>query len=98
MQYLVIYKKPRSILGGLSTERLQELMEIVQKADGKGAVNGVYGLLGGGMVAIVTADDDAALTRGLRKFGIHDAEVHAICDATDLIRKHLESRSTVAQV
>jgi hypothetical protein len=98
MQYLVIYKKPGSVLGGLSSDRLTELMGMVEKVKEQGSMNGVYGMVGGGMVAIVTAPDQAALARGLRKCGIHGAEIHPLCDAVDLIRNHLESRSPVVQI
>ena len=96
MKYLIIRKNQTSILTDLNADRLEDLMEIVEEAKRMGTVDGIYGIVGGGLVAIVSADDHAALVRGLRKFGIYDAEIHPIRDATDLIREHLESKRHVS--
>jgi hypothetical protein len=91
LKYLILSKKPASRLPDLSTDRLAELVGIVEKAKTEGKVDGIYGRVGGGLVAIVNADDQAVIARLLRKYGIHDAEVHPLRDATDLIRGHLAS-------
>lgn len=94
MKFLIIYKRPSSMLRESSGDRLNELLEVVEQARSKGIVDGIYGLVEGGLVAIVTAEDHAALSRGLRKFGILDAEVYPLHDVTDLIRRHLEERAS----
>jgi hypothetical protein len=73
---------------------VESLVAALEKGKRKGTIDGLYGLVSGGLAAIVTADDLQTVREQLTSFGITDAEIHPVRDAVELLRTFVFSSSS----